>query len=78
MHFFNPTSAIAAALSGEDEEKRKEIEEALREIGSPMQRDKIDMPEGTMVTDPYYVDRLSGQKDCHVEIIIIMVFLDIS
>ena len=45
-------------LSGEDEEKRKEIEEALSEGGSPMQRNKIDMPEGTMVTDPYYVDKL--------------------
>ena len=44
-------------LSEEDDEKRKKIEEALRELGSPMQRDKIDMPEGTMVTDPYYVDR---------------------
>ena len=44
-------------LSEEDDEKRKTIEEALRELGSPMQRDKIDMPEGTMVTDPYYVDR---------------------
>jgi hypothetical protein len=45
-------------LSGEDEEKRKEIEEVLSEGGSPMQRNKMDMPEGTMVTDPYYVDRL--------------------
>jgi hypothetical protein len=43
-------------LSGE-EEKRKEIGEALSEGGSRMQRNMMDMPEGTMVTDPYYVDR---------------------
>jgi DNA gyrase/topoisomerase IV subunit A len=45
-------------LSGEDEEKRKEIGEALSEGGSRMQREQMDMPEGTMVTDPYYVDGL--------------------
>jgi ABC-type amino acid transport substrate-binding protein len=43
-------------LSGEDEEKRKEVIETLDEGGSPMQRDKMDMPEGTLITDPYYTD----------------------
>ena len=41
-------------LSGEDEEKRKEIGEALSEGGSRMQKNKMDMPEGTMVTAPCF------------------------
>jgi ABC-type amino acid transport substrate-binding protein len=45
-------------LSGEDVEKRKEVQEVLNEGGSRMQRNMMDMPEGTMVTDPYYVDRM--------------------
>jgi ABC-type amino acid transport substrate-binding protein len=45
-------------ISGEDEEKREEVIEALSEGGSRRQKDMMDMPEGTMVTDPYYVDRL--------------------
>ena len=45
-------------LSGEDEEKREKVREALREGGSRSQRNKMDMPEGTMVTNPYYVDTL--------------------
>ena len=44
-------------VSGEEEEKRKAIEEALSELGSRMKREQMDMPEGTMVTDPYYLDK---------------------
>jgi ABC-type amino acid transport substrate-binding protein len=47
-------------ISGEDDAKRKEIREALEEGGSRRDRDRMDMPEGTMVTDPYYTDRLVG------------------
>jgi hypothetical protein len=47
-------------ISGEDDEKRKEVRDALREGGSRRERDKMDMPEGTLVTDPYYTDMLVG------------------
>lgn len=45
-------------LSEEDQEKRKEVGEALSEGGSQKKRERMDMPEGTIVTDAYYVDRL--------------------
>jgi hypothetical protein len=39
-------------------ENLKEIEETLDEIGYWTQRAKMDIPEGTVVTDSYYVDRI--------------------
>jgi hypothetical protein len=38
-------------------ENLKEIEETLDESGYWTQRAKMDIPEGTVVTDTYYVDR---------------------
>jgi hypothetical protein len=44
------------SLSEEDDAKGTEIDEALNEVISPEEKARMDRPEGTIVTDAYFVD----------------------